>query len=38
MYSKNKGREWMVIVTCKGRKTIKKKLRKFDYLMKCSVK
>ena len=37
IYLENERREWMVVVVCEKRETIKKK-RKIDILMKCSAK
>ena len=37
MYLKDEGKEWMMVVVCEEKKQFKKS-RKFDILMKCSVK
>ena len=37
MYLNNRGREWMVVIMCEERETIKK-MKKIDILIKCSIK
>ena len=37
MYLNNRGREWMVVIMCEERETIKK-IKKIDILIKCSIK
>ena len=38
IYSEDEGREGMIVVVCEERETIKKRKRKIDILIKCSIK